>query len=206
MFSWDGTQFRIKADVRLFCALRLNGFSFFVDEDDDGSYYVTLQYRVDWGESASWLQRVAGGQSKHGFELVEIIGQALNTKWSAMSVAEKKQKKEPKNTWEGACNGVTLYLWSVCVCVRHESARFYARDRARGRWRDGEGWQMERERDVNGSWRRLILWRVLQRAAAGEKAASKRGIKIPLYCICLLLLFFTTNTEAFLPCAWFINC
>lgn len=36
-------------------------------------------------------KRVAGGQRKHGFELVELIGQALNTKWSAMSVAEKKQ-------------------------------------------------------------------------------------------------------------------
>lgn len=188
-FSWDGTQFRIKADVKLVCGLRLNGFSFFVDEDDDGSYYVTLLYWVNWGESAGWLQK-SGWRSKEA-RLWACRTYRSGTKHQVICDVccrkKAKKKKEAKNTWEDACNGVTLYLWSVCVCVRHESARLHARDRASGRWRDGEEWQMERERDVNGSWRRLILWRVLQRAAPREKAAGKRGIKIPLYCICLLL-------------------
>lgn len=70
--------------------------------NDDGCY-VTRLYRVDWGESASWLQIVDGGQRKRGGELVEIQSGANYQVICDVRCRKKAtKKKNGKNTWEAA--------------------------------------------------------------------------------------------------------
>lgn len=119
-FSWDGTQFRIKADVKLVCDLRLNGFSVFVDGDDDGSYYVTLLYRADWGESAGWLQK-SGWRSKEA-RLWACRTYRSGTKQQVICDVYCRKKATKKKKRQKILERMRVMVWlcicEVCVCAR----------------------------------------------------------------------------------------